>query len=312
MWDNLGESDGDEWRAIYPFASHWLDMDGGRMHYVDEGPQTTRNDGPTPTLLFVHGNPTWSFHWRRLIVALRREFRCVAPDHLGCGLSDKPSRRLRLVDHVENLSTLVEELDSREVTLVAQDWGGAIGLGAMLRTPERLARIVLFNTGAFPPPYIPWQIRACRVPIVGRLAVQGANLFSRAALRMALARRKRLEPPIAAGYLAPYNSWANRRAVCGFVEDIPSGARHPTWTVLADIERKLPTLADRPVLLVWGMRDWCFRPECLDRFLAAWPEAETHRWPDAGHWVVEDAPDESLAIVERFLTASKPAMPSPA
>lgn len=285
-----------DWRPLYPFASHWVELPGGRMHYVDEGPAN-----PERTLLFVHGNPTWSFHWRRLIAALRPTCRCVAPDHVGCGLSEKPSKYFRLDDHIENLLALVEHLQLDRITLVAQDWGGAIGLGAMLRAAERCESIVLFNTGAFPPRYIPWRIRACRVPVVGRLAVQGANLFSLAALRMTLARRSGLEPAVAAGYLAPYDSWANRQGVFGFVRDIPSGPDHPTWQTLAEIERKLPTFADRPIALVWGMRDWCFRPDCLDRFVDAWPRAEVHRLADVGHWVVEDAPEESLAITEEFL-----------
>jgi haloalkane dehalogenase len=198
----------------------------------------------------------------------------------------------------------VERLDLENVTLVAQDWGGAIGLGAMLRMPERLRRIVLFNTGAFPPRYIPWRIRACRVPVLGRLAVQGGGLFSRAALRMTLARRASLDPAVAAAYLAPYNSWVNRRAVYGFVKDIPSGPSHPTWQMLADVERRLPALADRPALLVWGMRDWCFRPDCLGRFERAWPHAEVHRLADVGHWVLEDAPEVAVPIVEQFLAAT--------
>ena len=188
----------------------------------------------------MHGNPTWSFHWRNLIQSLRPRYRCVAPDHLGCGLSDKPTQLLRLDDHIENLATLVERLDLENVTLVAQDWGGAIGLGAMLRMPERLARIVLFNTGAFPPRYIPWRIRACRFPVLGRLAVQGGGLFSRAALRMTLARKNRLDPAVAAAYLAPYDTWANRRAVYGFVKDIPTAPHDPTWQALADIEQRTP------------------------------------------------------------------------
>jgi haloalkane dehalogenase len=175
----------------------------------------------------------------------------------------------------------------------------------MLRARERLRRIVLFNTGAFPPRYIPWRIRACRWPVVGRLAVQGGNLFSRAALRMTLARQARLDPAVAAGYFAPYDAWANRRAVYGFVKDIPSRASHPTWQTLADIESKLPTLADRPALLLWGMRDWCFRPDCLERFVTAWPQAEVHRIADVGHWVVEDAPEESITLMQNFLAKTE-------
>ena len=96
----------------------------------------------------------------------------------------------------------------------------------------------------------------------------------------------------------------DRRAVYGFVKDIPSGPRDATWQTLADIERKLPSLADRPALLVWGLRDWCFRPDCLARFEAAWPQAEVHRLADVGHWVLEDAPEDALPLVEEFLAAT--------
>jgi len=295
--DNLNPQ---PWRSLYPFESCWFDAPLGRLHFIDESSGQNPDDARS-ALLFVHGNPTWSFHWRALVAALRAQYRCVAVDHLGCGLSDKPSRLLRLEDHVDQLTALVEHLDLRGVTLVAQDWGGAIGLGAMLRSSERLRRIVLFNTGAFPPRSIPWQIRVCRLPVVGRLAVAGGGLFTRAALRMTLARRARLESAVAAGYLAPYRSWSDRRAVYGFVRDIPTGPRHPTWRTLAAIESQLPTLADRPALLVWGMRDWCFRPDCLERFEHVWPRAEVHRLADVGHWVLEDAPDEVLPLVEHFL-----------
>lgn len=285
------------WRSLYPFASHWLPLGGQRIHYLDEGD----GDPAQAVLLFVHGNPTWSFHWRRLILQLRNGYRCVAPDHLGCGLSDLQPRRLRLSDHIDNLLRLIDHLDLHRVTLVAQDWGGAIGLGALLRQRERFERIVLFNTGAFRPWFIPWRIRVCRAPLFGPLALQGANAFSRAALTMTLARTQRLEDVVAAGYLAPYNSWQRRAAVRQFVDDIPASSRHPTWATLEAIENQLPTLADLPSLLVWGMRDWCFTPECLDRFVAAWPQAEAHRLDDVGHWVVEDAPDEAAALVENFL-----------
>lgn len=311
--------DDSDWRALYPFASHWIDVPDGRMHYLDERPGTPSDGGDKSPLLFVHGNPTWSFHWRRLIQSLRGNHRCVAVDHIGCGLSEKPARFLTLQDHIDNLVALVESLGLERVTLVAQDWGGAIGLGAMLQMPERLDRIVLFNTGAFPPNYIPLRIAVCRWPIIGQLALQGGNLFSRAALRMTLSRRGKLDQAVAAGYLAPYDSWANRRGVYGFVRDIPPPreARSvdgilpgtdlgPTAGRLAAIERALPSLADRPACLIWGMRDWCFRPDCLDRFKVAWPHAEVHRLADVGHWVIEDAPEQSLSIVTEFLETTSP------
>jgi haloalkane dehalogenase len=285
------------WRALYPFDSHWLATEAGRIHYLDSG---GRGD-PRPTLLFVHGNPTWSFHWRRMLQKFRDSYRVIAVDHLGCGLSDEQPRPLRLADHIDNLTTLCEQLAPRRVTLVAQDWGGAIGLGAMLRQRERLERIVLFNTGAFRPWFIPWRIRVCRTPGLGKLAIQGLNLFSRAALRMTLSRERRLGADVAAGYLAPYDSWSRRRAVYQFVKDIPLSDRHPTWRTLGEIEDRLPELAGLPALLVWGMRDWCFTPECLDRFAAVWPRAEIHRLADVGHWVVEDAAEEAEGMVAEFL-----------
>jgi haloalkane dehalogenase len=269
------------------------------MHFVDEGPR----DGQT--LLFVHGNPTWSFHWRRLIVANRDKFRCIAPDHLGCGLSDLQPRPLWLADHIDNLVRLVETLDLRRVTLVAQDWGGAIGLGALLKMRERFERIVLFNTGAFQPWFIPFRIRVCRWPLVGKLALQGANAFSLAALRMTLARTQQLEPAVAAGYLAPYNSWRRRAAVYQFVKDIPLSAAHPTWQTLGGIETALPSLANLSQLLVWGMRDWCFTPECFDKFVEVWPAAEVHPLADVGHWAVEDAPDDAELLLSEFLNRTR-------
>lgn len=273
------------WRSEYPFESNWFDSADGRLHYLDEGPRDA------PVVLLVHGNPTWSFHWRRLIVALRDTHRCVAIDHLGCGLSEKPDRAFRLADRIDHLGRLVDSLGLRDVTLVAQDWGGAIGLGAMLDRPEALGRTLLFNTGAWPPRSIPKRIAVCTTPLVGRVALQGANLFSRAALRMTLARRDRLEPQVEQGYLAPYNSWANRRAVYEFVADIPRGPSHPTWETLRQVEQKLPSLGTKPLRLVWGMQDWCFNPACLERFLEACPGADVVRLEDVGHWVVEDAPE---------------------
>jgi haloalkane dehalogenase len=299
--ENLTSHGGGEsaagWRALYPFASHGMEVDGRRLHYLDEGD----GDPSQPTLLFVHGNPTWSFHWRRLILLLRNGYRCVAPDHLGCGLSDLQPRRLRLSDHIDNLVQLIQQLDLRRVTLVAQDWGGAIGLGALLAERARFERIVLFNTGAFRPWFIPWRIRVCRTPLFGKWAVQGANAFSRAAMTMTLARKPRLEPAVAEGYLAPYSSWQRRAAVHQFVQDIPASPRHPTWHALHAIESQLPELANVPSLLVWGARDWCFTTACLDRFVQDWPHAQVHRLEDVGHWVLEDAPDESAQLVENYL-----------
>jgi len=285
-----------DWKSLYPFESRFLSLDGQRYHYLDEG--------QGETLLLVHGNPTWSFHWRELVTAWRKQYRVVVPDHLGCGLSDKPADYpYTLAQHTTNLLRLLEHLNLDRVTLVAQDWGGAIGMGAAAREPERFARFVLCNTAAFRSRRMPWRIRVCRTPILGRLAVQGFNGFARAALWMAVAHHDRLTPQVKAGLLAPYDSWTHRTAIHHFVKDIPLAKGHPSYDELLAVEEGLPRLAERPVMLVWGMRDWCFTPHFLDRFLEFFPAAEVLRFDDAGHWVVEDAHERIAPAVEAFLAS---------
>lgn len=284
----------ENWRTLYPFASHEMWLDSLRYHFLDEG--------AGEPLLMVHGNPTWSFYWRNLVLAFRDRYRVVVPDHIGCGLSDKPARYpYRLDQHVANLVRLIEHLDLSGVTLLVHDWGGSIGLGAALQVPRRVRRLVLFNTGAFPPPFVPLRIRLCRTPLLGTLAVRGLNVFARAALTMAVRQPENMTPPVRAGLLAPYNSWQNRVAIDRFVRDIPFSRRHPTWQTLADIERGLPSLADRPTMMIWGMKDWCFTPRCLEIFLRSFPQAEVHRLADAGHYVIEDAHAQIVPLVEKFL-----------
>lgn len=290
---------GPDWRSLYPFRSHWLDLDGVRCHYLDEG--------QGEPLLLVHGNPTWSFYWRDLVRHFASTRRVVAIDHVGCGLSDKPrGYPYRLAQHIANLRRLVEHLDLQQTTLVGHDWGGAIGLGAAVAMRDRFSRYVMLNTAAFRSSRMPWRIRACRIPLLGRIAVQGLNGFSRAAVRMAVANRRRLSPAARAGLLAPYDSWSHREAIYRFVVDIPMSPAHPSYETLADIERRLPTLADRPWAFIWGMQDWCFTPEFLERFCQLVPAAEVHRLSDVGHWVMEEAPAEVCAIVERFLAEPVP------
>jgi haloalkane dehalogenase len=283
-----------DWRPLYPFDSHELTLDSLRYHYVDEG------DGEP--LLMVHGNPTWSFYWRNLLLGLRDRYRAIAVDHVGCGLSDKPqSYSYTLAQHVANLVRLIDELDLSGMTLLGHDWGGAIGLGAVLQRPDRFARLILFNTGAFPPPFVPLRIRICRTPLLGALAVRRLNLFARAALSMAVHKPERMTPAVKAGLLAPYDTWEHRVAIHRFVDDIPFTRRHPTWSTLENIEKQLPALATLPTQFIWGMRDWCFKPLCLQRLNQVFTDAEVHRLADAGHYVIEDAHEQIVPLVRRFL-----------
>lgn len=284
------------WRKLYPFESHYLSVGGHRYHYLDEG--------RGPVVLMVHGNPTWSFYFRDLVLALRDRYRVIVPDHIGHGLSDKPrlgEYSFRLARRSEDLRALVEHLDLRDIALVAHDWGGAIGLGTAVDVPERFDRFVLMNTAAFRSEHIPWKINLARVPLLGRFAVQGLNLFVRAATRLTMGHPERMTPEVRAGYLAPYDSWGNRLSVIQFVLDIPMTPRHPTYATLEKIERGLARLASKPICFIWGMRDWCFDERFLSRFLEFFPDAETHRLEDAGHYVVEDAHERIVPILEAFL-----------
>lgn len=281
------------WRALYPFESQFAEIDGHRYHYLDEG--------RGPVLLLVHGNPTWTFLWRDVIKGLRDRYRVIAVDHIGCGMSDKPSPDqypYTLARRIEDLRRFVEQLDLCDVSLVAHDWGGAIGMGAAIEIPDRFRRFVLMNTAAFRAQRCPRRIRLCHVPLLGQVAVQGFNLFIRAALRQAA--EKPLAGPVREGLAAPYDSWGNRVAIYRFVCDIPLDPRHTSYSTLLRMEQEIGRFRDHPVCLIWGMRDWCFTPEFLQRFIEIFPAAEVHRLPDAGHYLIEDAPELVVPLIGDF------------
>lgn len=287
------------WRSLYPFRSRFLELGPHRMHYLDEGPRHA------PPLVLLHGNPTWSFYWREVVLAFRDRFRVVAPDHLGCGLSDKPQRwSYRLSDHVSNLERLVDALGLRELTLVVHDWGGAIGMGLAVRQPQRVARLVVTNTAAFRSARLPLRIAACRLPLLGPLLVRGLNGFALVATRMATTRR--LEPLVAEGLLAPYARWSDRVGVLGFVRDIPMDAAHPSWRTLVEIEAGLERLRDKPTLILWGERDFVFTTAFRDEWVRRFPNAAVVSFAGAGHYLVEDARPQLMEALSRFLAAPVP------
>ncbi|WP_437206694.1 alpha/beta fold hydrolase [Planctomicrobium sp. SH664] len=279
----------------YPFVPRSLDLDGLRYSYVDEG--------QGPVLLFVHGNPTWSFAWRNFIKDLSKDYRCIAVDHLGMGLSDKPQNYgYRIDQHIANLGRLVQGLDLREITLIGHDWGGCIGMGAAGCAPQRFKQFVMLNTAAFRSQEIPLRIAVCRIPLFGALGVRGLNLFSQAALGMAVEDSSRMTSAIRHGYLFPYSSWSNRLAVHRFVQEIPLKESHPTYQTLVNVENSLAQFRQHPWLLMWGERDWCFTTNFLNEWIERFPQAEVLRLPQAGHYVFEDAPEQLIARLRQFLS----------
>jgi cis-3-alkyl-4-acyloxetan-2-one decarboxylase len=296
------------WRSEYPFASNFLTLEHGiRLHYVDESPDfgkvsdEAKENAPTNSILCVHGNPTWSFYYRSIVSHFSTRCRVVAVDHIGCGLSDKPQRyNYTLSQHIENLVGLIDATQLSNITLVVHDWGGAIGLGAALQRPDRFKNLLVLNTGAFPPSYIPLRISLCRIPWLGSWCMRHLNLFALAATRMALNRLPRLSGTAKLGLLAPYDSANNRIAIDRFVHDIPMSKQHPSWQVLDKIERNLPNLNHCSIRFVWGMRDWCFRPDCMERLNRAWPNATRRELADVGHYVMEEASSEVIHELEQL------------
>lgn len=284
-------------RHLYPFASHWLDLDGLRYHYLDEGPRDA------PVLMLIHGNPTWSFYYRTLIPDLSRHYRVIVPDHIGCGLSDKPQHYpYTLVQHSQNLTRLINYLNLDQISFALHDWGGAIGMAYATQNPDKMARFIIFNTAAFFIPRLPKHIALCRLPGIGEILVRGLNSFCEGAFLFATSQRGRFTASVKAGYLAPYRTWANRIAIHRFIKDIPMQAQHPTRAVIMDIDARLSELRQHPMLIIWGADDFCFTKH---DFLPAWqtrfPKADVHVLPKAGHYVVEDASEQIIPLVQNFL-----------
>ncbi len=248
----------------------------------------------------LHGNPTWSFFYRGLIDAFKGEYRCIVPDHIGCGYSDKPQDYpYTLGQHIENIEKLLEHLSIDRFTLVLHDWGGAIGSGVAVRHPESVEKMVIMNTAAFHLKRIPFTISLCRLPVFGEWIVRRLNAFAAPATIMATA--KGLSDEVKKQYLKPYDSWENRIAIARFVQDIPLEKEHCSYPLLKEIEEKLPRLNHIPKLLCWGMKDFCFSPHFLAKWQHIFPDAETEEFEEAGHYLLEDEPERVKKRIASFL-----------
>jgi cis-3-alkyl-4-acyloxetan-2-one decarboxylase len=287
--------DGD-FDGSFPFEPHFVQLPELALHYVDEGPSSAE------PLLFLHGNPTWSYLWRRPIADLSAKgHRCVAVDHMGFGRSDKPPHlsAYSLRRHVDNTIAVLEALDLRDVTLVAHDWGGPIGLGAMLERPERLRRLVLMNTWAWElPSFLPPFLREFRTEGLGEILALGGNLFVES-IPGGMARRDG-DPAMMDAYRAPFPDYWSRAGTLAFQREIPLTERDSSAPLMGSINERLPQLRV-PTLLVWGMRDPVFQPVFLHQWREIFPDAEVVELEDASHYLVEDRPDAVTAAIEGFL-----------
>ena len=293
----------------YPFTPRRVDVRPGiALSYLDEGPP----DGEV--LVMLHGNPSWSYYWRHLVLGLRdpasgKSYRCIVPDHIGMGRSDKPSDaryRYTLQSRVDDLTSLLDTLGiTGPVTLVVHDWGGMIGFGWALTHMAQVQRLVILNTAAFPLPAaktMPWQLTLGRDSKLGALLIRGFNAFSGIASQVGVERR--MPRDVRRAYVAPYDSWANRIATLRFVQDIPLRDSDAAWPLVAEAGRRLHEFADRPAFIGWGLKDFVFDQHCLDVFTAALPGAEVHAFADAGHYVLEDKHAVLVPAIRAFLEAN--------
>jgi len=287
--------------AIYPFEGKYAQVHGHRLHYLDEG-----QGAP---VLMLHGNPSWSIYYRNLVLALREKCRCIVPDHIGCGFSDKPAGHdydYSFTQRAKDIEALMEKLDvSEPVTLVLHDWGGLIGMAYATKYVDKIARIVLLNTAAFHLPErkkFPAALRLARDTSVGSFLIQGFNAFSQGAAWVGC-KRNPMSKALRKAYCAPYDSWGNRIATLRFVQDIPLKPGDRGYKELSDVQEALSCFKDKPALICWGLKDFVFDRHFLEQWEQIWPDAKVHRFDDCGHYVLEDAGDEIIPLIKDFLAA---------
>ena len=275
--------------ALYPFASHVLPLDMGRMHYIDEG--------GGPPIVAVHGNPAWSFLYRHLVSGLSGRFRCVAPDLIGFGLSDKPTHwSYRPEAHAANLARLLDHLGLDNVTLVGQDWGGPIAFSWAVAHPERVRALVIMNTWMWSvrgDPHYELFSRIVGGP-VGRRLIRQYNLFVR--VLMPVMFRGRFSASVRRHYEMPLARPADRIGCAVFPGEVIGSS---DW--LDGLWRKRERIRDKPALILWGLRDIAFRQKELERWRGAFSDPTVMCYPDAGHFVQEHLGPDLAPVIEAFL-----------
>lgn len=276
---------------MYPFPSRYLDVGAGRMHYVDEG--------AGPVLLMVHGTPTWSFLYRHVIRELSSDHRVIAVDHLGFGLSDKPEHwSYRPEDHARKLAMLIDRLALRDITLVVHDFGGPIGLSYAIAHAHNVRAVVLFNTWL-------WSLRGTTAErmskvmsgALGRFLYTRLNFSPRVLIRAAFGDKRKLRKDVHRQYIRAFSGPAERKGPWIFAREL---AGSNDW--YENQWRRIDQIAGKPTLMLWGMKDPAFGADALDRWKTAIPDARIRQFPEAGHFVQEEAPEEATREIRAFLT----------
>ena len=285
--------------TLFPFKRNYLDRNGNKLHYV--------NEGQGEPVVMVHGNPSWSFYYRNVVVALSANHQCIVPDHIGCGLSDKPDDAgydYTLNNRIDDLEALLDHLELKQnITLIVHDWGGMIGMGFAARHPERIKKLVILNTGAFHLPEgkpFPWALSVCRNTLLGTVLVRGFNAFSSIASYVGV-KRGPMPKAVRHAYVAPFNSWANRISTLRFVQDIPLKVGDRNYQLVSEIAAALEQFKSLPMMICWGLQDFVFDRHFLDEWRRRFPDAKVHEFTDCGHYILEDASDQVVEHIREFM-----------
>lgn len=279
-------------RRLYPFASHFIEVEGGRMHYIDEGQGTP--------VLFVHGWPLWSFCFREVIRDLQLEHRCIAPDLIGFGLSSKPeSFSYSPAAHCRNLRKLVETLDLREITLVVHDFGGPVGLSMALDVPDRIARICMMNTWMWDLSLDPVANKTARLANgpLGPMTFLKLNAGAKAARNM-VEDKSRFSEEVGRAYAGPLAAPESRWGVFSVAKQMGDAGG---W--YAELWRSREKFLSTPIQLIWGMKDSTFGERALNRMWHEFPLADVVQLESAGHALMEDNPKGVVRALQSFIRA---------
>lgn len=279
-------------REAYPFASRYFETEHGRIHYVDEG--------AGQPIVMVHGNPTWSFIYRKFIKALSGTYRCIALDHLGFGLSDKPvDLAYTPTLHARNVEALITHLNLGDnIILMVQDWGGPTGLSYAFNHPGKVRQVILFNTWAWPVNGDPHfeRFSGMMASRFGRFLNLRLNFFVRVIMRLATADRRAMPASVMRQYKAPLARPEDRHACAAFPAQITQAS-----AFLDTLWRKRENIAHIPFLILWGGKDIAFRSEELDQWRSTLQQYELTYFPNTGHYVQEEKFEESLPVIKDFL-----------
>jgi haloalkane dehalogenase len=278
-------------KVDYPFAPHSFKTPQGKIHYVDEGQGSP--------IVMVHGTPTWSYLYRHMIKGLSSQYRCIALDHLGFGLSDKPNPPLRPIEHAANLEKLIESLGLKDITLVVHDFGGPIGLSYAIEHPENVKRLVLFNTWMWPVKGDPHFERALRW-FGGGL---GRYLYEKWSFAINFMMKRvsgsQISDAAYRHYRGPFPAPADRTVTWLFARELIDSS---DW--YASLMKQRDKLANKPALVLWGLKDQAFPMKILQNWSLLLSNVEIISYGDAGHFVQEDKGASLCPVIEKFMKST--------